>query len=91
MDLEPRNILSELVTVLTEKDEDEIKAQCTRQERCYKLLEILLRRGENAFEVFVEALKKEVPHLADLLIETGNKEDPNQSSALGDRSIHYVT
>ncbi|XP_044179742.1 death domain-containing protein CRADD-like [Acropora millepora] len=68
-DLEPNNILSKLVTVLTETDEQEIKAQFTRQERCDKLLEILPRRGENAFKVFVEALKEEAPHLADVLID----------------------
>ena len=90
-DLEPNDILSELVTVLTEMDEVEIRLQSTRQERCDKLLEILPRRGENAFEVFVKALKKVDHHLAYVLIEAGNKEDPNQSSALGDRSIHYVT
>jgi len=33
------------------------------------------------FNVFVEALKEEAPHLADVLIEAGSKEDPNQSSA----------
>jgi len=58
-----------LVTVLTEMDEEEIKAQLTRQERGDKLLEILPRKGPTAFKVFVEALKKEVPHLADVLIE----------------------
>ena len=77
-DLEPNNILPNLVTVLTEKDEVEIREQSTRQERCDKLLKILPRKGENAFEVFVEALKKEAPHLAVDLIEAGNKEDPNQ-------------
>ena len=54
-DLEPKNLLPKLVTVLSETDEEEIKVQSTRQERCDKLLEILPRRGENAFEVFVKA------------------------------------
>ena len=80
-ELEPKNLLPKLVTVLSETDEEEIKVQSTRQERCDKLLEILPRRGENAFEVFVEALKEEAPHLAVDLIEAGNKADPNQSSA----------
>ena len=89
--LEPNNILSKLVTILTETDEEEIKAHLTTKGRCEKLLQIISRKGPNAFKVFVEALKEEAPHLADVLIEAGNKEDPNQSSALGDRSIHYVT
>ena len=77
--LEPKNILPKLVLVLQEKDEEEIKAQSTRQERCDKLLEILLRIGPTAFEVFVEALKQTVPHLAVDLIEAGNKEERNRS------------
>ena len=81
MDLEPNHILRNLVRVLNETDEEEIRGQSTRRERCEKLLEILPRKGPNAFKVFVEALKKEAPHLADVLIEAGNKEDRNQSSA----------
>ena len=83
-DLEPNNILLYLGSVFTENDDEEIKTQSTRQKRCEKLVEILLRKGPNAFNVFVEALKKEVPHLADVLIEAGNKGDRNQSSAFGD-------
>ena len=77
-DLEPNDILPDLGRVLTVNDDDEIKAQSTRQRRCEKLLEILPRKGPNAFKVFVEALKKEAPHLADDLMEAGNKEDRNQ-------------
>ena len=62
----------------------EIKAQSTRQGRCEQLLEILPRKGPNAFKVFVEALKKEAPHFADVLIKVGNKGDPNHSSAFKD-------
>ena len=87
-DLEPNNILPDLGRVLTVKDDEEIKAKSTRQERCDKLLEILPRKGPNAFKVFVEALKHEAPHLASDLIEAGNNEEPNQSSTLRDRSIN---
>lgn len=89
--LELNNILPKLVTVLTETEEEEIKAQRTSAKRCDKLLEILPTKGPTAFKVFVEALKEEASYLASDLIEAGNKEDPNQSSPLGDRSIHYVT
>ena len=71
-DLEPNNILPDLNRILTEKDEEEIKAQSTRQKRCLTLLEILPRKGPNAFKVFVEALKEEAPHLASALIQAGN-------------------
>jgi len=67
--LEPNNILPKLVLVLTETDEEEIRKQSTRQERCDKLLKILPTRGENAFNVFVNALVKEAPHLAKKLTE----------------------
>ncbi|XP_067021485.1 interaptin-like isoform X1 [Acropora muricata] len=67
--LEPNNILPKLVLVLGETDEEEIKEQSTRQERCDKLLKILPTRGENAFDVFVNALVKEAPHLAEKLTE----------------------
>ena len=87
-DLEPNNILPDLGSVLTVKDEEEIKAKSTRQERCDMLLEILPRKGPNAFEVFEEALKEEAAHLASDLIEAGKKEEPNQSSALRYRSIN---
>ena len=86
--LEPKNILPKLVTVLKETDYDEIRAESTRQGRCDKLLDILPRRGENAFNIFVNALDKEAPHLALNLTEAGSKEEPNQSSALMDRSIN---
>ena len=88
--LEPNNILPKLVLVLGETDEEEIKEQSTRQERCDKLLKILPTRGENAFDVFVNALVKEAPHLAKKLTVAGNKDEPNQSSTLRDRSISKV-
>lgn len=86
--LEPNNILSKLDTVLLEIDEVQIKGQSTSRERCDKLLAILPRKGPTAFKLFLEALKEEDPDLADVLIKAGNKEDPNQSSALRDRSIN---
>jgi len=75
-------MLPKLVTVLIETDEEEIKARSTVQERCDKLLEMLPRKGPEDFKVFVEALQEEAPHLASDLSESGNKEEPNQSSVL---------
>ena len=88
--LEPNNILPKLVLVLRETDEEKIREQSTRQERCDKLLNILPTRGENAFNIFVNALVKEAPHLASELTEAGNKKEPNESSARRGRSISKV-
>ena len=86
--VEPKNILSKFVTVLRESDKEEIRKQSTKQERCDKLLRILIRRGENAFDAFVNSLDEEAPDLASELIEAGNKKEPNQSLALSDCSIN---
>ena len=48
-DLERNSILPDLGRVLNDTDENEIEAQPTRQERCDILLEILPRKGRNAF------------------------------------------
>ena len=91
-DLEPNRILPGLVEIFYESDEGEIKAQSTREKRCDKLLEILPTKGPTAFKVFVEALKKYAPkHLASVFTEAGNKEKPNQLSALRYRSIIIIT
>ena len=87
-DLEPKDILSELTTVLNQHEEDAIKVQSTRMERCDKLFDILPRKGPKAFKVFIEALKNQTPHLASCLIEAGNEEKSNRSSALRDQSIN---
>ena len=87
--LEPKNILPKLVLVLKEKDEEEIKAQSTRQGRCDKLLEILPTKGKKAFNIFVNALVKEAPDLEQELTQAGNKEESNLINyrLSGDRSI----
>ena len=87
-DLEPNNILPHLGRVFSDTEEEEIRAQSTRQKRCVTLLQILPRRGPFAFTKLVYALDIEAPHLASELTEAGNKEKPNQSSALVDRSIN---
>ncbi|XP_067021500.1 E3 ubiquitin-protein ligase Ufd4-like isoform X2 [Acropora muricata] len=90
-DLEPNNILSKLATflILNETEDEDIRAQPTRQKRCERLLDILPRKGPNAFTAFLAVLLEEAPHLALCLIEADNKEEPNQSSALMDRDLSY--
>ncbi|XP_044179017.1 caspase-2-like [Acropora millepora] len=79
-DLEPKDILSELTTVLNQHEEDAIKVQSTRMERCDKLFDILPRKGPKAFKVFIEALKNQTPHLASCLIEA--EESPSRCEGL---------
>jgi len=70
-DLEPKKLLPYLVTdlVLDETDEEEIKTKLTREDQADKLLEILPRRGPQAFICFIEALENVQLHLAAKLRE----------------------
>ena len=71
-DLEPKNLLPELTSVVNATDAREVLEKGTRIERVDKLVtEILPRRGNNAFNVFVEGLKKTQPHLAVTLKNAG--------------------
>lgn len=70
-DMEPRQLIHHMADVLTPIDEEEIKAVVTRWEQCEKLLDILPRRGEKAFDSFVKALKEVQPFLSDLLVDAG--------------------
>ncbi|XP_067022585.1 uncharacterized protein [Acropora muricata] len=68
-DLEPKKLLPYLVSkgILDGTDEQVIKGEGTREDSCDALLEMLPRRGPNAFHEFVEALRNVQPHLAVLL------------------------
>lgn len=70
-DLEPRRVFANLASLdtFTADDEDEVKSLPSRSQRVEKLLDILPRKGEGAFECFVRALEKGFPHLAKPLIE----------------------
>lgn len=71
-DMEPRQLIHHMADVLTPTDEEEIKAIATRWGQCEKLLDVLPRRGEEAFDSFVKALKEVgQPFLADLLVDAG--------------------
>ncbi|XP_067021487.1 E3 ubiquitin-protein ligase hecd-1-like [Acropora muricata] len=74
-DLEPKKLLPHLVSkrILDESDEQVIKGKGTRGDSCDALLEMLPRRGPNAFHEFVEALRNVQPHLADLLEKKDKK------------------
>lgn len=72
-DMEPEDVLLHMSAahVFSDRDEDEIKAERTRQEKCQTLLSILPRRGAKAFSSFVKALEIVQPHLAYLIFEAG--------------------
>ena len=70
-DLEPKKLLPCLVNILDDTDDQEIRQKDTREESSDKLLEILPRRGPEAFIEFVKALQTVQPHLAKPLIQAG--------------------
>lgn len=73
-DVEPRKLLPYMGNVFDQTDEEKIKAQTTRTDEVDKMLEILTRRGPNAFDEFVLALLRTKSHLASALIqETGKR------------------
>ena len=74
-DLEPMKLLPYLVNVLDVTDEHEVKVKATREDRIDKLLEILPRRGPEAFDDFVKALyvQEVQPFLAVPLAQESSK------------------
>ena len=72
-DLEPMKLLPYLVNVLDVTDEQDVKIKVTREDRIDKLLEILPRRGPEAFHDFVKALQEVQPFLAVPLVQESGK------------------
>ncbi|XP_078378429.1 uncharacterized protein LOC144661517 isoform X1 [Oculina patagonica] len=75
-DMDPEEVLLHMAAshVFSDKDEEEIKAQKTRQEKCQTLLSILPKRGAKAFSSFVGVLEEVHAHLANLVLEAEIKE-----------------
>ena len=63
-DLEVMKLLPKLFSVLDLEDEEEIKAEATRRKKVEKLLDILPKKGPEAFDVFVRGLLETQPFLA---------------------------
>lgn len=63
-DLEVMKLLPKLHLVLDTDDEEEVKAEATRRKKVDKLLNILPRKGSEAFHVFVKGLQEIQPFLA---------------------------
>lgn len=67
-DIEPLKLLNSL-DVLDDDDREEVKMQKTRTERAETLLDMLTRKGPDAFQNFVAALSRSQRFLADVLIQ----------------------
>lgn len=70
-DLEPLPIFGYLAKLdtFTADDEEDIKSICSRSGKVERLLDILPKKGEGAFECFVRALEKKSPFLAKPLLQ----------------------
>lgn len=77
-DLDPSQIYTELIAgrVLTFEDKEKISKIDTRKAQSMELISVLLRKGPNAFGVFMDALQCTYRHLYDLLSGgAGNADD----------------
>ena len=63
-DLEVMKLLPKLHSVLDTEDEEEVKAEGARRQKVDKLLNILPKKGPEAFHVFVKGLQELQPFLA---------------------------
>ena len=72
-DMDPEEVLLHMSSapVFSERDEETIRAEKTREGRCETLLGILPRKGAVAYRSFVQALEEVQPHLAKLVLEAG--------------------
>ena len=63
-DLEVMKLLPKLHSVLDTDDEEEVKTEAARRKQVDKLLNILPKKGPEAFHVFVKGLQEIQPFLA---------------------------
>ena len=72
-DMDPEDVLLHMSSapVFSERDEEKIRAETTREKQCETLLSILPRKGAAAYRSFVQALEEVQPHLAKLILEAG--------------------
>ena len=69
MDLDEVLLRMAADNVFTQSEEEKIKAKPTRWGKCEELLEILPRKGTEAYEIFRKVLRSVHPHLANLILE----------------------
>ncbi|XP_028393942.1 apoptotic protease-activating factor 1-like [Dendronephthya gigantea] len=75
-DLLVDDVLSQLLSqfVFDDDDVELIRFEKTAKRRADKLLDILVKRGDSAFQHFLSALKDPYPHLAELLLAENQQE-----------------
>ena len=68
-DLEAKRVASLLYSreIFSEEDKDSVNAKSTPAEQREEILDILPRKGPNAFSVFCNVLHEVSPHLEELL------------------------
>lgn len=62
-DLEPEKLIGNLYSVLDAEDTRKVSEGSTRSERVERLLDLLARRGPDAFGAFLKALTKKNSHI----------------------------
>ena len=74
-DVEPDPVMRYLYEkgIIKEEDMEAIRSKDTRRKMNDALLLQLTRKGPDAFKRLVEALQKNQPFLADILLDEGNK------------------
>ncbi|XP_068752676.1 golgin subfamily A member 6-like protein 7 [Montipora capricornis] len=71
--LEPMKLLPYLNTVLDESDRQEIEQEPTRNRKVVKLLDMLPKRGPDAFDAFIKALEETQKFMARFLKQETDK------------------
>ena len=68
-DLEPSRVASSLYSkgIISDEDKEEVNAKATIREKAETLLDMLPRKGPQAFDTFCEVLREVSPHLEVLL------------------------
>ena len=72
-DMEPEKVLRQMVDphLFTAEDEHKVKAEKTRLDQCEKFLDMLVRKGDRAYGIFMETIGKVHPHLANVILSAG--------------------
>ena len=79
-DLEPRKILNHLGQILDGDDREEVSTCRTRVDQAETLLDLLPKKGPDAFECFVRALLSKQRHLGELLLRGSGLSAPAETN-----------
>jgi pheromone shutdown protein TraB len=51
-------------------EREDITCENTRHQKVGKLIDVVMRKGAQAFEAFLESLREDTPHLYEALVDT---------------------